>query len=130
MAQTDLTLKCSSVNGGTAVNLQGVELTYGWNNYVSVPDVASKFAATDAQVETDFNGWTNPKIVLRGVIDVNDATSNSLTIALLKSFTKEKTNPIYITEQHLFPVADTNMVQIMSFTLKKIKSSFTEICFS
>jgi len=119
----DLTLKSSGINGGTAVNLQGADVTYKWNNYVNVPDVPSKFAATDAQVTTDFLGWTNPVVIVRGVIDTNNAATNSITLALLKSFATEKTNDVYVTETVLFPTIDTSLVQIRSFTLKRARAN-------
>ena len=115
----DITLKSSGINGGTAVNLQAVSIIYKWNNYVNQPDVPAKFAATDAQVEVDFLGWTNPTIVIRGVVDTNTAASNSLTLALLKLFTQEKTNAVYITDDLLFSVADTSIVQIKSFDISR-----------
>jgi len=122
MVKADITLKCSSVNSGTAVTLQGVELTYKWSNYLKVPDVPSKFAATDAQSVTNFMGWTNPSIVIRGIMDTNNSLSNGVTIALLKAFAKEKTNPIYIYEKDMFPVADTSKIKIHTFDLSKRKA--------
>jgi hypothetical protein len=123
MVKTDLTLKSSGINGGVAVELNGVDITYKWNNYVNTPDVPSKFAATDAQVELQFLGWTNPTMVVKGIIDINNLTSNQLTIALLKLFAKEKTNAVYITEKDLFPTPTTSLVLISSFDLKKSKDS-------
>ncbi|MAH49944.1 hypothetical protein CMI37_29265 [Candidatus Pacearchaeota archaeon] len=117
----DVNLKSSGINGGTAVNLQGVDITYKWSNFINVPDVPSKFAATDAQVEVDFIGWTNPVIVIRGVIDTNNAPTNSITLALLKSFLTEKTNAVYIQETVLFSAADTTQVQLKDMSLSRSK---------
>jgi len=123
MAKTDLTLKSSGINSGVAVELNGVDVVYKWSNYTNKPDVPSIFAATDAQVEMQFMGWTNPTIVVRGIIDADSTTSNHLTIAFLKAFAKEKTNAVYITEKTLYPAADTSLVIISSFDLKKAKDS-------
>ena len=122
MTTAQVTLKSLAINGNVAVCLQGVEITYKWSNFTKIPDVPSKFAATDAQVEVDFNGWTNPTIIVRGIMDANDSSTNAITLALLKLFAKEKVNPIYIYEQHLFPTANTSMVQVVSFDVSKRKN--------
>jgi len=119
----NVTLKSSGINGGVAVNLHGVSITYGWKNNVFTPEIPSKFsAAADAQTTTDFLGWTNPLITIRGIFDMNTTISNGLTLALLKSFTTEKVNPVYIYDGVLWSVADTVKVQITGFDITRTKS--------
>jgi hypothetical protein len=122
----DITLKNANVNGGTAVTLQGVEVTYSFNAFVNVPDVPSKLAATDSQVVVDFMGWTNPQIVLRGVIDTNNVVSNTVTLALLKAFIKDYTAVTYLYDDLFWAVADTSKVQLISLSLSKSKDSDNE----
>lgn len=111
----DLTLKCSAINGGTAVNLQANSVTYNWNNFVHVPDVGG--STGDPVVVVDHVGNTVPKIIIKGIINTNDAASNSITFALLKLFAQQRANDIFITDGKLFPVADTDKVVIRSFSM-------------
>ena len=93
-----ITFQNTAVNSGTAVVLQSATVTYSWSNLTNSTPVPGKYAV----VETDVGGWENPKIIIRGVIDVGNIPTNHLTQALLTSFAKLQfdgttTTPVKVT---------------------------------
>jgi len=82
-----ITLQHSDVNSGTAVDLLGaVTVDYAWTNLTNTTPIPGKFDIA----ESDVGGFENPKMVIRGVIDVGDMGSNTLTPNLLKDFAQIK----------------------------------------
>ena len=89
MANTTMTH--SAVNGGTAVILHGVEVTYSWGNLTKTDPIPGKYDITEAEN----GGFENPKIIIRGNFDVEDISSNEITQDLLVNFaTLRSTTPI------------------------------------
>ncbi len=87
MAATEATLTNSQVNSGTTVKLNQITYTYSWKNLAGAEPVPGKYGKTSA----DMRGWENPIITLSGVINVDDADSNTMTMDLLIDFAKERT---------------------------------------
>lgn len=116
-----------TINAGVAVELQGAQITYSFNNFIKVPDVPSVFLSTEAQVVVDTVGNTNPTIIIRGIIDVNNSAPNAITVALLKLFAAASGNDdattrragVWIKEDDIFPTF--TKIQIKSFSLDKRK---------
>ena len=91
-----ITLTHASVNGGVAVDLGAADVSYGWKNLTKTDPVEGKFDIS----ETDYSGFENPIITIRGVMDVDDATANQITQALLIDFALlRSTTPITLTVQ-------------------------------
>lgn len=122
----DITLTNASVNSGTAVELNGAEFRQTHKNYIDVAPTPGKHSTitTDAQTVVDFLGWTNPVIVIRGVIDANNVPTNGVTVAFLKAFAKAKTD-VYITETNFYPTANTSKIQIETIEFSKTKEGDT-----
>lgn len=83
-----ITLTHASVNSGTAVNLHGAKVTYGWKNTTQVDPVEGQFDI----VESNYGGFENPKITIAGHFDVDDIDTNDLTQDLLVEFATLRTN--------------------------------------
>lgn len=94
-------LSCSAVNSGTPVNIGATKIQYGWENYVKEEERIGRFTTGDAMGNVDFIGWGNPKVQIEGVFDINVSSSNWMTLALLKSFTKTTTS-VYISDSGFY----------------------------
>jgi len=80
-----VTLKCASVNSGTAVNLNCRRVRYTYKNNIRADPLASSYTLS----ECEHRGFENPRIMLTGVIS-DDAGTNEITEILLKEFAKIK----------------------------------------
>lgn len=76
MATSDALLSHPSVNSGNGVELNGVEVNFAWKNNNTTKPVLGTYDIA----ETSYEGFENPKIILRGVIDI-DAQSGINTPA-------------------------------------------------
>jgi len=85
------TITHTLVNSGTAVNLYGVDISYGWKSLSDVSPAESSYDIVPCQSK----GFENPTINVTGVIDVNNVGTNELTQQLLINFaTLQTTTPI------------------------------------
>lgn len=91
-----ITLEHPNVNSGTSVVLHGAKINYAWKNLFAVDPIPSK----NDIVESGYEGFENPKIVIKCSVDVDDLITNSLTQQLLTEFsTLRSTTPVTLTIQ-------------------------------
>lgn len=102
MAIKGVTLSNSSVNSGTEVDIHASEITFKHSNHVRSPFKAGFLTTSDTVGEVDLIGWENPNLVVQGLFDEKDAKSNTATIALLKSFTKDTNSSTYFKDNLMF----------------------------
>lgn len=77
-----ITLQHSSVNSNIAVTLPSAAVQYTWGALSNTTPIPGKWDIA----ETDVGGFENPKIVIRGTMDIGDIPTNSLTQSLLMDF--------------------------------------------
>ena len=77
-----ITIQHADVNSNTPVVLPASVATYTWSSLTNSTPIPGKWDIA----ETDVGGFENPKIVVRGTIDVGDPQSNWLTHSLLMDF--------------------------------------------
>ena len=96
---TGVTLKNSEVNGGVAVNLQDVGITFGMVKLASAHPVPS----SSNIAEVDQIGFGTPLYTLRGFIDMDDVpdpntgSGATITEGYLKQFLKADTTNTTLT---------------------------------
>lgn len=130
----DIKLSDSSVTS-SAIVLQGAEANWALTLYVEEQPAPGKLAATDAQSEVMFNGWSNPLISIRGYLDESaDALANSIDFSLLKSFAKSTgstyliddvygTLKIKLREVNVRRVAPTDKIsQVYEYSIRAIET--------
>tara|TARA_Y100000310_G_C20685829_1_gene818905 strand:+ start:1635 stop:2078 length:444 start_codon:yes stop_codon:yes gene_type:complete len=78
----DITLANPTVNSGTTVSLKGATVNYAWKNLTRNTPVPGK----NAIIESQYNGFENPKITITGYIDVDNTSANEITQELLQNF--------------------------------------------
>lgn len=87
----EVTLTHSLVNGGIAVTINNVEVSYGWKNLVNVDPAEAYYDIVPSQNK----GFENPTIKLTGVIDIEDVDTNEMTQEHLVNFaTLRNSTPI------------------------------------
>ena len=92
--ESDATLTDTSVNSGTAVELNALHVDWNWSNFlksVQGPGKPSTLTRNQRLAKNVLLGFDNPDYTVKCQIDIDDTTSNRLTFALLKSFC-ESTN--------------------------------------
>lgn len=94
MADITLTDKTGSINSGSEVYLQGIELTLGWKNLINADPYPTSFAV----VEVDNVGFENPKWSVIGHFKTDQLNANGLTPELLVSFAKDTGGSVYLEE--------------------------------
>lgn len=77
-----ITIQHAEVNSGTAVILPASVATYTWSGLTNTTPIPGKWDIA----ETDVGGFENPKIIVRGTIDVGDMGTNWITQSLLMDF--------------------------------------------
>jgi hypothetical protein len=95
-----ITLQNPNVNGGTAVNLNSDDYKWAWKNQTKPLPIEGSYDV----VETDFGGFENPKIIIKGVIDVDNESLTSplthkITQALLVDFARMRAGDTTLTVQ-------------------------------
>lgn len=79
----NVTMTHTAVNGGTAVNLHGVGVSYAWKNISKTDPIPGKYGI----VEADYAGFSNPIIKVQGSFDIeDDQEANEITQTLLVNF--------------------------------------------
>ena len=83
----------TGVNSGTAVTLHNVKFTYTWKNLINADPVPQKQLSSTRKfgiAEVDVAGFENPRIIIEGVINVDNIEANEITVPLIQDFCKIK----------------------------------------
>ena len=90
----EVTLNHTSVNSGSNVILENVSVSFSWKNLNKVDPIPGKYDI----VENNYEGFENPRIVLRGHLDVEENRTDAITQELLVDFaTLRSETPITLT---------------------------------
>jgi hypothetical protein len=73
----NMTLQCTGINSGYAVRMLNAEIGYSWSNLTD----AKPSNTTFANVETQFNGWSNPMINLVFYIPIDQIIDLNIAYA-------------------------------------------------
>ena len=100
----------TGVNSGTAVTLHNVKFTYTWKNLINADPVPQKQLSSTRKfgiAEVDVAGFENPRIIIEGVINVDNIEANEITVPLIQDFCKIKfdgtiTTAIILVQQYGF----------------------------
>jgi len=91
MVTADILIKHASVNSGTAVEMNGVDVTWSWKNNISKKPILGTYDIK----ETSAEGYENSPIIIRGIIDINNIGTNTMNQDLMVDFaTLVSTTPI------------------------------------
>lgn len=86
MAKTDIYLTNPTINSGNPVYLKGASLTYAFKPLTRVDPLANAFDIGEVQIA----GWENPKVIIRGYINVNQLDSSTIQQSSLLAFAKNQ----------------------------------------
>jgi len=84
MASRGIYFTNSAVNSGTAVFLHDATIDITWAAMTNSDPVEGK----NNTVEVNHGGFENPHYQVKGQLDLDDSTSNTMTVSLLKQFWK------------------------------------------
>jgi len=114
-SDTTLTDSEGQVNSGNAVYLNCTGIQYSMNTYLSAPQFPAKsIDKTHSQLlaPAQYLGFENPRIEVRGVIDLKSSSSNVITLKLLQQFAKSG-NDLILTDYYDL---DTSTFRISSLS--------------
>ncbi len=98
--ESDATLLDTSVNGGTAVDLNSTSAGWSFGNFLNSsqgPGKPSTLTRNKRLAKNVLLGFDNPDYTVNCQIDIDDSTSNRLTFAFLAAFCISTNTKTFVT---------------------------------
>ena len=110
-------LQNATIDGGSAIDLQARNITFGMNTYSPIPSIPGKNLGSsyDSRLhEADFLGFDNPQYIVNGIIQLDRTTNQegsvAITIPRLGSFMMCGSDSVFVDDGLIMNHAGSAMV--------------------